>query len=134
MELTRSQVAVRLRRSIATVRRLEGHVLHPRRDARGTYQFSSDEVDRLLASPAKAHRHARSAWLKRTIRARCDGGNRTCPARNARWSESAESTARLLEAAAMVLESAEPVRGRSADRALVPVAALQALAASLDAL
>lgn len=52
--LTRSQVARRLGRSLATVRRLEGKELHPERDARGVHRFDPLEVaalgDRLTTS------------------------------------------------------------------------------------
>lgn len=43
--LTRTQVARRLGRSLATVRRLEGTELHPTQDARGVHRFDTDEVD-----------------------------------------------------------------------------------------
>src|SRR5262245_59629875 len=42
--LRRSQVARRLGRSVATVRRLEGAVLFPERDRRGIYRFDEGEV------------------------------------------------------------------------------------------
>lgn len=45
--LTRAQVADRLGRSVATVRRLEGVVLHPSRGRRGVRLFEADEVDRV---------------------------------------------------------------------------------------
>ena len=45
--LTRSQVARRIGRSLATVRRLEGKELHPRPDARGVNRFDPGEVDAL---------------------------------------------------------------------------------------
>lgn len=45
--LTRSQVARRIGRSLATVRRLEGKELHPRSDARGVNRFDPGEVDAL---------------------------------------------------------------------------------------
>jgi hypothetical protein len=45
--LTRSQVARRLGKSVATVRRLEGVELYPRRDWRGGWQFSEVEADGL---------------------------------------------------------------------------------------
>jgi hypothetical protein len=45
--LTRGQVANRLGRSVATVRRLEGVVLHPSRGRRGMRLFDADEVDRV---------------------------------------------------------------------------------------
>jgi hypothetical protein len=42
--MTRAQVARYLGRSIATVRRVEGHHLHPYRDAKGVFRFDPDEV------------------------------------------------------------------------------------------
>lgn len=45
--LTRIQVARRLGRSIATVRRLEC-VLHPVRDEGGVYRFNAGKVDRVV--------------------------------------------------------------------------------------
>jgi len=45
--LTRSQVARRLGKSVATVRRLEGIVLHPKTDRRGTKRFDAHEVEAL---------------------------------------------------------------------------------------
>jgi hypothetical protein len=45
--LSRSQVARRLERSVATVRRIEGVLLFPRRDRRGIYRFDDSEVDDL---------------------------------------------------------------------------------------
>jgi hypothetical protein len=47
--LTRSQVARRLGRSIATVRRAEGKTLHPTVDGRGVHRFDVTEVDALAA-------------------------------------------------------------------------------------
>lgn len=45
--MTRGQVARRLGKSLATVRRLEGILLHPERDARGVHHFDEIEVDAL---------------------------------------------------------------------------------------
>ena len=45
--MTRGQVARRLGKSIATVRRLEGTQLHPRRDASGVLRFDPNEVERV---------------------------------------------------------------------------------------
>lgn len=45
--MTRQQVAKRLGRSVATVRRLEGNRLHARQDARGVHYFDPDEVEAL---------------------------------------------------------------------------------------
>jgi hypothetical protein len=64
MKLTRRQVAAILQKSVATVRRLEGHVLHPRRDARGTHWFESEEIDRLQTEPSITARWASSKWLR----------------------------------------------------------------------
>jgi hypothetical protein len=46
-QMTRGQVARRLGKSLATVRRLEGILLHPERDARGVHHFDENEVDAL---------------------------------------------------------------------------------------
>lgn len=43
--LTRSGVAKRLGKSLATVRRMEGYALHPTRDERGVHRFDPDEVE-----------------------------------------------------------------------------------------
>jgi hypothetical protein len=67
--LTRSQVAKRLGKSIATVRRMEGTVLHPRRDAGGVLRFDPVEVDRVAGHSRRAGRRpslgeiARSEWF-----------------------------------------------------------------------
>jgi hypothetical protein len=45
--VTRKQVAARLGKSIATVRRIEGVLLHPVRNARGVHRFDPDEVEDL---------------------------------------------------------------------------------------
>jgi hypothetical protein len=68
MKLTRREVAAALGKSIATVRRLEGHVLHPQRDAQGTHWFDAGEVDRLRDDPSRAKRWARSGWLQKRLR------------------------------------------------------------------
>lgn len=47
--LTRIQVARALRRSVATVRRIEGPILKPRLDASGIWRFSRRKVDKLAA-------------------------------------------------------------------------------------
>lgn len=46
--MTRKQVARRLGKSVATVRRLEGHLLHPSRDSRGIHRFDPNEVESLV--------------------------------------------------------------------------------------
>jgi hypothetical protein len=45
--MTRQQVAKRLGKSLATVRRLEGGRLNPSQDARGVHRFDPDEVEAL---------------------------------------------------------------------------------------
>jgi hypothetical protein len=66
--LTRSGVAKRLGKSIATVRRMEAEELHPVRDACGVLQFSEEEVERLAQSRSTSlpPRHgialSRPAW------------------------------------------------------------------------
>ena len=45
--MTRQQVAKRLGKSVATVRRIEGVLLHPARDARGIRRFGDEEVEEL---------------------------------------------------------------------------------------
>jgi hypothetical protein len=45
--MTRGQVARYLGKSIATVRRIEGRHLHPRRDANGVFRFRPAEVREL---------------------------------------------------------------------------------------
>jgi hypothetical protein len=47
LAMTRKQVADRLGRSLATVRRLEGTLLHPHRDVRGVHHFDREEVEAL---------------------------------------------------------------------------------------
>lgn len=54
--LTRPAVARRLGTSVASVRRLEGRLLHPERNERGVWLFALDEVERLAASYAPKHR------------------------------------------------------------------------------
>src|SRR5690349_13236282 len=61
--LTRAQVAKRLGKSIATVRRLEGHALHPTRDERGIHRFDRAEVDQLAIQRALPGA-ARSRWFE----------------------------------------------------------------------
>lgn len=48
--MTRKQVAQRLGKSIATVRRLEGVLLHPMLDARGKARFDDAEVEQLVGA------------------------------------------------------------------------------------
>lgn len=71
--LTRSQVARRLGRSLATVRRAEGRVLHPTVDVRGVHRFDAAEVDalaaRLLETGTLEHSHDEGGYLDATQRA-----------------------------------------------------------------
>jgi hypothetical protein len=61
--LTRAQVARRLGKSIATVRRMEGVLLHPECDSNGVHQFDADDVDSIRSSraPSTARHMAASA-------------------------------------------------------------------------
>jgi hypothetical protein len=54
--LTRSQVAKRLGRSIATVRKMEGRALHPVQNERGVWLFDDDEVDDIAQAVAASGR------------------------------------------------------------------------------
>lgn len=62
--LTRSQVAKRIGRSIATVRKMEGRTLHPRVDARGVHRFDVVEVEAVARRIAETGRalDARFPW------------------------------------------------------------------------
>jgi hypothetical protein len=71
--LTRSQVARRLGKSVATVRRLESRVLHPKRGRSGTWLFDSDHVERLARSPELARGRGRSKWFERRLDANAQG-------------------------------------------------------------
>lgn len=65
--LTRAGVAKQLRKSIATVRRLEGIVLFPIVDECGTHRFVEHDVA-ALADDFAAGKHVRAkqgAWLRR---------------------------------------------------------------------
>ena len=81
--LTRSAVAARLGRSIATVRRLEGVHLHPRRDASGVYRFDRDEVEHLALAIRSGRRtlagtpHSRGwkGWLDRRLSSNAQRGS-----------------------------------------------------------
>ena len=63
--LTRSQVARRLGKSIATVRRLEDRALHPVRGDHGVWLFDDWEVDWLKRDPERLAQFAQSPWFKR---------------------------------------------------------------------
>jgi hypothetical protein len=66
--LTRSKVAQRLGRSIATVRRLEGTALHPEKDGRGVHRFAPEEVEELALrynqSEPDSGSTLRTQWLR----------------------------------------------------------------------
>jgi len=67
--LTRSGVAKCLRRSLATVRRLEGVELFPHRDLRGVHWFDEAEVRDVQRRIARgAVDAARGSWLDRPRR------------------------------------------------------------------
>lgn len=54
--LTRSKVARRIGRSIATVRKMEGHSLHPVQGLNGVHIFDEDEVERVARRIRKTGR------------------------------------------------------------------------------
>jgi hypothetical protein len=121
MKLTRREVAATLQKSIATIRRLEGHVLHPQRDARGTHWFDLDEVERLRMAPHRAKPWARSKWLRQRMGiATRDAAHRRHPAPRA-----------LFDACEMVAMTAR--RGRFASRHEV-IISLEAFSELLNAL
>jgi hypothetical protein len=71
--MTRTDVARRIGKSVATVRRLEGVELHPIVDEDGVHLFDEAEVERLanrLSGAPQSHErevpraHAMSPWLK----------------------------------------------------------------------
>jgi hypothetical protein len=62
--ITRAQVARRLGKSIATVRRLEGHSLHPCVDESGVHRFDPKEVERLRQEKGTPTEPVASAWLQ----------------------------------------------------------------------
>jgi hypothetical protein len=69
--LKRAQVAKRLGKSIATVRRLEGVALHPIVDTDGVHRFDPEEVERVRRGGAGgASSSGRSAWLRAQLHQR----------------------------------------------------------------
>lgn len=62
--MTRTQVARRLGKSLATVRRIEGVLLHPTQDARGVHRFDSGEVE-ALARDIKTGRASLALEMRR---------------------------------------------------------------------
>jgi hypothetical protein len=66
--LTRAQVAKRLGKSIATVRRMEGTALHPWRDEAGVHRFHPSEVDDVRQTPSEtAVLRSRSEWFEEIV-------------------------------------------------------------------
>jgi len=61
--ITRAEVARRIGKSIATVRRLEGVVLYPEVSRNGVHLFDELEVERLREEPALIRAHGRSKWF-----------------------------------------------------------------------
>ena len=66
--LTRAEVAKRLGKSIATVRRLEYRVLFPSRDPRGVLRFEESDVERARRDPASLRVFGRSLWFEDKVR------------------------------------------------------------------
>lgn len=134
MELTRKQVAARLRRSVATVRRLEGRALHPRRDAQGVHWFSAEEVERLRRAPEGMRVDACSPWLRGRILSREEraSARSRVPKRAAPVSDHRLQLVRATLDVA--LACARPLQRSSTDWLLIPLAALQELAEAVDEL
>lgn len=66
--LTRSGVAKRLGKSLATVRRMEGFELHPRKNQAGVHLFDPAEVDRVARGETnRDHSHRLSDLTQRGI-------------------------------------------------------------------
>lgn len=65
--LTRSQVAKRLKKSIATVRRLEDYVLFPVVGRNDVRFFDEEEVDELRRNPDLAGEFGRSEWFESNV-------------------------------------------------------------------
>jgi hypothetical protein len=107
------------------VRRLEGHVLHPRRDWRGVHRFDFHEVEQLRATPQRMRAHSRSKWLMRIVTTRAKQAAARSPAAAkhdaARWSMD-----RLALAVHLLVESATPAR-LSSSKCVVPTAAVEEL-------
>jgi len=66
--LTRAEVARRLGKSIATVRRLEYRVLFPARGERGVLRFDEADVERARRDPDSLRFYARSRWFEEKVR------------------------------------------------------------------
>ena len=101
--LTRSQVARRLGRSVSTVRKMEGRVLHPTIGARGVRIFDFDEVEevaeRIRATGRALERAPRGAGFSRDdpARRRCsDSGHHPQLAKQAAWRERVEDAVEAL--------------------------------------
>jgi hypothetical protein len=67
----RAQVAKRLGKSVATVRRLEGIELFPTLDEDGTHQFDAAEVEALAARLDRSSQ-PQSAWLRAQLARRAE--------------------------------------------------------------
>ena len=96
--LTRSQVARRIGKSIATVRRLEGRVLHPLLGDGDVRLFNESEVERLRDKPGDIARWGRSDWFqrRRARQARTSGAPRACAGQSSQ--EAAAAIVDVLEA------------------------------------
>jgi len=85
--MTRKQVAQRLGKSLATVRRIEGVLLHPTQDARGVHRFNCDEVEAL----------ARDIERGRQPLARSMRGDAGEPSNDFPWRDDTASNSALLK-------------------------------------
>lgn len=111
--LTRAQVAKRLGRSIATVRRLEGSELRPWRDARGVHRFALADVERVLVRRAAGLPSAASAGLVES--GRRVASTRTTASTDCGASESS-AVERLTQIQHQLLEALEPLSERQLAR------------------
>lgn len=114
--LTRSQVARRIGRSVATVRRMEGHSLHPDVGPRGLRLFDSDEVEDVAARIARSGR----ALGRDTFG--LDRAPAACPSRFASTHAASSEVSRLKHLLAHTRESHAAWRARVEDAVEMVVA------------
>lgn len=116
--LTRLQVARRLGRSVSTVRKMEGRVLHPTIGARGVRLFDVDEVEevaeQIRVTGRALERAPRGAAFSSDNRARrrcSDSGHHPQLAKQAAWRK------RVEDAVGALLERLPPLDEDACDAA-----------------
>jgi hypothetical protein len=139
--LTRSEVARRLNRSIATVRRLENVVLHPTRGRNNVRLFDPWEVDLVARDPSRMAPFCRSSWFETNrgnwAKPRMRSGGKTFQKQRPETEEPASGCRRRLavadelEATIEVLLDAPPRRLMAAG---IDDRALEVLVAAVDLL